>query len=178
MRELTRIEILYVISLIVSCALFIFSVGLLLGIGKDVVVPYAALSVAIVLSLTLIVGILKSKKTVPPPPADSKPVMPVVKAPIEKPVNVAVPAVKEPTVQKRGSNYGEEKIEPIEQLITLPPEDRKIQESVMAAQVSSEIKPEEQKAIKPPETVPATTDTAKSTANKKAANKQKPKRKK
>lgn len=173
LRDPTKTEILYVVSLIGSCILFFLSISLLMGNGANVVIPYVALFAAIALSSsTLIVGVARTQKTVFQQ-AETKPVMPSVQAPIEKPVikpvTVASPAKSEPIIQRVENNYREQKIEPIELLITLP-KDNQTQESSIA-QPASEAKTEKQKIIKPTEKTSTKTNATKSTANKKTATK-------
>ncbi len=183
MRDLTKIEIFYVLSLIVSFVLFFLSVGVLVANGTNVVVPYISLSIAIALSLaTLIVGVVRTQKPVFQQP-QSQPVTPTLQVPylqkpVEKPVAVVSspkneqiddsPAKNEETAQKVANNYGETKIEPIDQLITPPADIQKIQENSIA-QPTIETKTEDQKTIKPPEKARTKRNTVKSTPTKKTA---------
>ena len=84
MRDLSKTEILYVLSLIASFVLFFLSVGVLMGNTTSVVVPYISLTIAIALSLsTLILGIFRKPKTeFQKTTTETKPIVPSVKAPI------------------------------------------------------------------------------------------------
>ncbi len=173
MRELTKTELLYIISLIVSFVFFFLSVGLLMGNGANVAIPYAALFTAIALSgSTLIVGFVNTRKTVILL-TNSKPIVPFVQVaylqvPVEKSVVFASPAKNEQRVQKVENNYREQKIEPIDTLITLPVDDQKREENSIA-QPTIEAKSENQKTIKLPEKTPTQRKALKSTSSKKTA---------
>ncbi|HUK85377.1 MAG TPA: hypothetical protein VLU95_05915 [Candidatus Acidoferrum sp.] len=177
MRELTKTEILYIMSLIVSFVFIILSISMLMGNGTNVVAPYAALFTAIVLSSsTLVVGVAKTRKTILPQMAqiETKPVVPMVQVPyvamaVEKPVvTVANPPKDEPVVPKVASNYGEAKIEPIDQLITLPMENEKIPENSIT-QTATETKTETPKATKQYKAASVKINTVKPIASKKPA---------
>jgi hypothetical protein len=169
LRNLTKTEILYVLSLITSFVLFFLSVGVLAGNGANVVVPYVSLSIAIALSLsTLIVGVIRTQK-VSLQQMQANPAM-FVQAPVQKPVavfaSVVAPVKNEPIIQKVENNYREQKIEPMNVLITLP-ENKK--QEVVIAHPASETKTEDQKIIKPIEKTPPRINAVKSPASKKRA---------
>jgi hypothetical protein len=169
-RNLMRTEILSITSLIVSIIFFLFSVGLLIGNGANIIVPYMALFTAIALSgLALVVGVVSTRKPILLQ-IENKPGVPLVqsaylKVPVEKSITSAKPIKNEPIIQKVENNYREQKIEPMNALITLP--QNKKQEATIA-KPASETKSENQKVIKPIEKTPLKTNAVKSTAGKKA----------
>lgn len=188
MRDLSKTEILYVLSLIASFVLFFLSVGVLMGNTTSVVVPYISLTIAIALSLsTLILGVFRKPKTeFQKTTTETKPIVPSVKAPIiqapvEKPVVVdnsdkteqigAIPVNNEPRVQVIENNFREQKIEPIEQLITVPEEIQKIEESTVV-QPKIEVNQSIKKPIEPAQKASAKRKAAKSNRNKKTVAKQ------
>jgi len=190
LRELSKTKILYILSLIFSFVFFFLSVGILIGDGANLLVPYISLTIAVALSLaTLIVSFFRNQRTVGRPQrsvfqqTDSQPVTPTIEVPStqvpkEEPVVVASPAISEQIdatpakseeiVQKAPNNYGEEKIEPIEQLVTLPVDNQQTPETVVAQPII-EAKAEDQKIIEPAEQTPIKRNAVKSTPTKKTA---------
>ncbi len=177
MRNLSRTEILSIASLIVSFVFFFISIGLLIGNGANIIVPYMALFTAIALSgLALVVGVINTRKPVLLS-IESKPVVPFVQVaylqvPVEKSV-VARPIKNEPIVQTVESSFREQKIEPMDTLITVPVENQKMREEPLPQPII-ETKTMGQKIIKPSEKTPTNRNVVKLAAVKKP----KPKRRK
>jgi len=130
LRELTKTEILYITSLVASFVLFFVAVGLLLSnTAGSVLVPYSALFAAIALSSsTLIVGVLKKRKTVSET-TESKPYVPSIHVSIEKPVIAASPLRTEQVTKKVPNNYQELKIDSSKLYTADPFRNRKTLES-------------------------------------------------
>lgn len=111
MRELTKTEISYIISLVVSFVLFFLAFGLIITSTPGIIVPYAALFAAIALSSsTLMIAAVKSRNKT----SDQTKPEPIVLIPQvlnEKPVVATQPVKEEQKVQKVENNYRALKVE-------------------------------------------------------------------
>ena len=119
---------------------------------------------------TLVVGVLKTSKTTFQQ-TEAKQVMPTVQIPyvqttVEKPVVAVAPVINEPIVMTVENNYREQKIEPIEQLITVPVENQTLEEGI-AAQLKIEPPQPAKKTVQSPTRTTAKRKSAKSTRKRK-----------
>ena len=165
LRELTKTEILYVMSLVVSFVLFFVAVGLLMSnAAGNVALPYAVLLTAVALSSsTLIIGVVKKRKT-SFLEIKRRPVIPFIQVPSAKPVIVARPAKNEHIIQEVENNYRELKTEPSQPLITQSLSNQKPWESTIT-KPKSVAREQVQEPFKPSEETSAEKDIAKSIIN-------------